>query len=146
MKTPEDEGASIGFQIAPMIDVVFVIMLFFMVMASSVRVERELNTKLPGRGETSTATEFFDEQTVSIAENGEVALNDEPVDNLTDKKLPQLTATLMRLKESSKAANSPIVLTIVSELNAKYERTIDVLNACAAAKVDNVTFTVGEED
>jgi len=38
------------------------------------------------------------------------------------------------------------VLTIVSELNAPYERTIDVLNACAAARVDNVTFTVGEEE
>ena len=37
-----------GFQIAPMIDVVFVIMLFFMVMAGAVKVENELNTQLPG--------------------------------------------------------------------------------------------------
>jgi len=62
------------------------------------------------------------------------------------KKLPQLTGLLTRLKQTSDAAKAPVVLTIVSELNAKYERTIDVLNACAAAKVDNVTFTVGEED
>ena len=43
-----DGGGNLGFQIAPMIDVVFVIMLFFMVMAGAVKVERELNTKLPG--------------------------------------------------------------------------------------------------
>jgi len=36
---PETADASPGFQIAPMIDVVFVIMLFFMVMAGAVKVE-----------------------------------------------------------------------------------------------------------
>lgn len=35
------DDIAIGFQIAPMIDVVFVIMLFFMVMTGSVKVERE---------------------------------------------------------------------------------------------------------
>ena len=39
-----NEG-NLGFQIAPMIDVVFVIMLFFMVMAGAVKVENELNTQ-----------------------------------------------------------------------------------------------------
>jgi biopolymer transport protein ExbD len=146
MKVPMEDSGTLGFQIAPMIDVVFVIMLFFMVMASNVRVEQELNTKLPGTAETSTATEFYDEQIVGIAENGEVTLNDEPVDSADSKDLPQFTATLMRLKQSSDAAKAPVVLTIVSELNAEYDRTINVLNACAAAKVDNVTFTVGEEE
>ena len=43
----ETEEAQAGFQIAPMIDVVFVIMLFFMVMAGAVKVERELKTLFP---------------------------------------------------------------------------------------------------
>ena len=146
MKLPVEDSGGLGFQIAPMIDVVFVIMLFFMVMASSVRVEKELNTKLPGTAETSKATECYDEQIVGIAENGEITLNDEPVDSPQSKDLPQFTNTMMRLKQSSDAAKSPVVLTIVSEMNAPYQRTIDVLNSCAAAKVDNVTFTVGEEE
>ncbi|MBA3272733.1 MAG: biopolymer transporter ExbD, partial [Chthoniobacterales bacterium] len=56
-----NEG-NLGFQIAPMIDVVFVIMLFFMVMAGSVKEEKELNTQLPGTAETSGPTDFVDEQ------------------------------------------------------------------------------------
>ena len=146
MRMPVEDTGTLGFQIAPMIDVVFVIMLFFMVMASSVRVEKELNTKLPGTTETSSAVEFNDEQLVGIAENGEITLNDDPVDSPESKDLPVFTNTLKRLKQSSDAAKSPVVLTIVSELNAPYQRTIDVLNACAAAKIDNVTFTVGEEE
>ena len=146
MRMPEEDTGTLGFQIAPMIDVVFVIMLFFMVMASSVRVEKELNTKLPGTAQTTSAPEFNDEQIVGIAENGEITLNDDPIDSPESKDLPALTNTLKRLKQSSDAAKSPVVLTIVSELNAPYQRTINVLNACAAAKVDNVTFTDGEDD
>ena len=40
-RTIETDQLVMGFQIAPMIDVVFVIMLFFMVMAGAVKVERE---------------------------------------------------------------------------------------------------------
>ena len=50
---PETADAAPGFQIAPMIDVVFVIMLFFMVMAGAVKVEHELKTTLPGNAETA---------------------------------------------------------------------------------------------
>ena len=135
-----------GFQIAPMIDVVFVIMLFFMVMAGAVKVENELNTKLPGSAETSSSVDFVDEQIITISDAGEVALNDEPFDDAKSPLLPQLTATLQRLKQASDAAKSPLAITIASEPQAKYGRGIDVLNALAAAKIDNVTFTVDEEE
>jgi biopolymer transport protein ExbD len=136
---------NLGFQIAPMIDVVFVIMLFFMVMAGAVKVERELNSQLPGNAETSTATDFVDEQIVQIAENGEVSLNEEPMDTKDSRDLPKFTATMTRLKVTSDQAKSPCLVTVVSEPNAKYSRTIDVLDALAVAGVTNVTFTIGEE-
>src|SRR5947208_16901117 len=91
-----NEG-NVGFQVAPMIDVVFVIMLFFMVMAGAVKVENELNTQLPGTAETSTSTDFVDEQIITISDAGEVSLNDEPFDSAKNQDLPQLKATLMRL-------------------------------------------------
>ncbi len=136
----------LGFQIAPMIDVVFVIMLFFMVMAGAVKVENELNTQLPGTAERSSSTEFVDEQIITISDTGEVSLNDEPFDSPQSKDLPQLKATLMRLKQNSDAAKTAAVVTIISDELAKYSRTIDVLDALAVAKIDNVTFTVVEEE
>jgi len=141
----EDDG-TLGFQIAPMVDVVFVIMLFFMVMAGAVKVENELTTKLPGSTETSTGVEFNDETVITISDEGEVSLNDEPFDSAASASLPQLRATLMRLKESSDNSRQPAVVTIVSDPHAKYSRTIDVLNALASAKISNVTFTVTEDE
>ena len=41
------EDGDIGFQIAPMVDVVFVLMLFFMASAGQQVVERELSVALP---------------------------------------------------------------------------------------------------
>lgn len=137
---------NVGFQIAPMIDVVFVIMLFFMVMAGAVKVETELNTQLPGSADTGGPTDFVDEQIITIAESGEVSLNEEPLDSLASKDLPQLTGSLMRLKQASEASKSLLTVTIASEAQSKYGRAIDVLNALAAAKIDNVTFTVSEEE
>jgi biopolymer transport protein ExbD len=140
-----NEG-NVGFQIAPMIDVVFVIMLFFMVMAGQVRVEKELNSQLPGVAETSGGTDFVDEQLITIAENGEVSLNDEPMDSPKSHDLPQLKNTLLRLKQNADAAKTPVIVTIISEELAKYSRTVDVLDALAVAKIDSVSFTVNEEE
>ena len=137
---------NVGFQIAPMIDVVFVIMLFFMVMAGAVKIENELNTQLPGTAATSTSTDFVDEAIITISDIGEVSLNDEPFDTPQSKELPQLRGTLMRLKQNADAAKTPAVVTIISDEQAKYSRTVDVLDALAVAKIDNVTFTVAEEE
>ncbi len=128
-----------------MIDVVFVIMLFFMVMAGAVKVENELNTTLPGSTESSTATDFVDEIIISISDSGEVALNDEPLDAPESRDLPRLRDTLMRLKQNADNAKTPAVVTIVSDPNAKYSRTVDVLDALAVAKIETVTFSVSDE-
>jgi biopolymer transport protein ExbD len=142
----QQKDGDLGFQIAPMIDVVFVIMLFFMVMAGSVKVEKELNSQLPGNAETSGATEFVDEQVITITEAGEVSLNDEPLSPPDDRTMDRLKSTLVRLKEASDQAKSPTLVTVVSEPAAKYSRTIDVLDALAVSGINNVTFTVTEEE
>jgi biopolymer transport protein ExbD len=120
-----NEG-NLGFQIAPMIDVVFVIMLFFMVMAGAVKVENELNTQLPGMAETAESMDFVDEQIITIEDNGQVSLNDEPFDSPESRELRDLRGTLMRLKQNADAAKTPAVVTIISDEQAKYSRTVDV--------------------
>ncbi len=92
-----------GFQIAPMIDVVFVIMLFFMVMAGAVKVERELKTQLPGIGTPNLSNEDTppDEIIVTVEETGVVTLNEEEFDTADNKTLPNFTGTLMKLKQEA---------------------------------------------
>ncbi len=143
---PMAEEGTPGFQIAPMIDVVFVIMLFFMVMAGAVKVEKELNIDLPGVENPDSPVDFVDEQIITISEEGEVALNDEVMDSPTSVLLPELTNSLVRLKKSTDAAKSPLVVTIISDTTAKYSRAIQIMDALAAAQVTSVTFTVSDDE
>lgn len=144
--TSNPNEGNVGFQIAPMLDVIFVIMLFFMAMVGQVKIEQELNTQLPGSAETKGQQDFVDESIITISEDGEVALNDDIMDSPDSTTLPQLKGTLMRLKENADAAKTPAVVTIVSDATARYSRTIDVLNALSVAGITNVTFTIAEQN
>lgn len=135
---------ALGFQIAPMIDVVFVIMLFFMVMVGTVRVERELTTRLPSPGGPLVSFPV-DEITIGILEDGTVTLNEEAFDSPRSKALPSLTATLRRVASSSARQGQSVLATIQAEEMASYERVIDVLNSLHQAAIQNVTFTVGTQ-
>ena len=143
--TPNPNEGTVGFQIAPMIDVVFVIMLFFMVMAGAVKVERELNCQLPGTVETAKEVPFADEQVVQITAQGDVLLNEEPMGNAADKKLQNLRAVLMRVKANCDAAKTPAVVVIASEAKAKHGRAMDVLDALSEVGISSVSFNVTEE-
>ena len=147
MKMPiQANNPDVGFQIAPMIDVVFVILVFFMSLAAQIRIEQILQTKLPGVSVAGTPTEFVDEQILQVSEDGEVTLNDEGYDNPDSRELPQLRSTLGQLKASSDAAKTKLVVTLISAPESPYYRTIDVLNALAYAEITNVTFTAEEPE
>jgi biopolymer transport protein ExbD len=139
------EPVNVGFQIAPMIDVVFVIMLFFMVMANSVKMERHLSFGLPAPIENERPMLPPTELDVVIAEDGVVMMNDEQYDAVGQKAMPLFTAALQRISADAVARGDKVLVTIRAEEQASYERIIDVMNAMSKAKLANVTFTVGEE-
>ena len=135
-----------SFQIAPMIDVVFVIMLFFMVMAGSMKVERELRMKLPGPVMTDASPRLPDAEIIlGVHEDGSVTLNEEPMDHPADKYLPALTATLSRLAQASQRDHSRILATVEAEPAAPYSRIIDVLASLQRVSIADVTFAVAGE-
>ena len=137
---------NLGFQIAPMIDVVFVILLFFIVQASDIQVENAHVTKLPGTVETKSDTPLPDEIAVRIDDDGQVYLNDDPLDSPTAKNLPEFASNMNQLRENSDAAKSEVLVTIYANELARYERVVDVLDALSRAKVSNVTFQAGSPD
>ncbi len=129
----EPEG-NLEFQIAPMVDVIFILILFFMCSAGATRVENELSLKLPGRLSQDQPLRMLDEQIIEIEENGQIILNSQQLDTSA------LGATLQRYKAISDDSKSTTVITILTARNTKYQRIIDVLNECAVAKIESVTF------
>ena len=60
--------------------------------------------------------------------------------------MPELVKTLVRFRQTAEANHVPAMITIAPEDDVVQQRVVDVLNACTAAKVGNVTFAVGGED
>ena len=137
---------NLGFQIAPMIDVVFVILLFFIVQASDIQVETAHVTKLPGTVELKEGIVTPDEIAVRVEDDGQVYLNDDPLDTPEAKNLPELASNLNQLRESSDASKTEVLVTIYANDLARYERVVDVLDALSRAKISNVTFQAGSPD
>ncbi len=186
-----------GFQIAPMIDVVFVVLVFFMALAAQIRVERDLALRLPGTPASGVAALPEEEYTVAVGPLGEISFNDEPCDGPESTDLPGLRTLLGALRSGRPAdrpaaetsavglagsagvtamadhgtedggtrlatgvvatggANAVVRMTpvtdegpmivIASDPSSRYDRTIAVLDALAAAGMRRVSLA-GEED
>jgi biopolymer transport protein ExbD len=137
---------NLGFQIAPMIDVVFVILMFFIVQASNIQVETSHVTKLPGTEESKEGIMTPDEIAVRIEDDGQVYLNDDPLDTPEAKNLPEFASSLNQLRESSDASKAEVLVTIYANDLARYERVVDVLDALSRAKISNVSFQAGSSE
>ena len=123
-----------GLQIAPMLDVMFVLLLFFMVMAGKQVKEAELGVQVPG---ASTATSTAQSPvTLRVSPDGVVTFNDSTVDGRDDHDMPKLRGRLKALIEASPDQS----VIIRPNEKAPYQRIIDVLNACGAERVKNLTF------
>lgn len=138
---------NLQFQIAPMIDVIFILILFFMCSAGAVKTERHLASSLPGTAATDAPVDIPDEQLIQITSAGQVLLNDREFDaGGKSHEMPQLLATLQRFRQAAVAGKTEAMVTITPQAYANYQRVIDVMNVCAAANIKNVSFRLETED
>ena len=130
--SPGTHDGDIGFQIAPMVDVVFVLMLFFMACAGWQKNERELSATLTGPGSGSPTPLI-----IEIASDGRVLLNDQPLGDSGDRQLAPLRAWIADARARF-GSDDPVVIRPAATV--RHERIIDVLAATQAAGVKTVSF------
>lgn len=129
----------------PMIDCVFLLLIFFMVSSTMHRQEADISFALPGVADQSEPVEIPDEQIIEIFDDGTVVLNELKYDSPDSRDMPELLETLLRFKATADANKVEAMITIAPTGEVKHQRVVDVLNACAAARIANVTFaTEGE--
>jgi biopolymer transport protein ExbD len=140
MKVALTKNEDPDIQVAPLIDMVFLLLVYFMASASLARPEADLGIRLPGMLSQAQSVELPDEQMVEVRASGHVALNGREYDSPDSVDLPQLLATLIRYRQSAEASRNEPMITIAAEDESKHQRVIDVMNACAAAGIKNVSF------
>lgn len=126
-------------QIAPLIDVVFLLLIYFMVTASLVKKEGDISFILPASVPPAKMIEIPVEAQIFILEDGSVEL-----DGLRfspgDLALDGLAVQVAGLREIATAQQSPFSVTITPHERARQARIVDVMDACAAAGAKNLSF------
>jgi len=132
------EDGDIGFQIAPMVDVVFVLLLFFMSCAGQQIIEKELNINLPSglpaTGPVPPVTPII----IDISPDGKVQSSGKDYDSPTSKDLPELKAWL---KDTMSKFDNKDPVIIRPDPQTRHERIMDVLNAASFAGVTKLSFS-----
>lgn len=131
--------------ITPMIDAVFLLLIFFMVTSTLHRQEADISFALPGVAQQSEPVEMPDEQIIDIYADGRVMLNNLEYDSPENPEMPELLDMLIRFKATAVANQTEAMITINPAGDVKHQRVVDVLNACAAAEIENVTFAMEGE-
>jgi biopolymer transport protein ExbD len=140
------EHPQIELQIAPMIDVCFLLLFFYILTSKPVKPEADMHMTLPGTVAQQEAIDIPDEQRITISDNGQIILNDLPIDKPDSTELTALLATLKRFKESADANKTEALITLDVSDNASHQRVVDVLNVCANAGITGVTFAGAEQE
>ena len=129
------ESGDFGFQIAPMVDVVFVLLLFFMACAGQNIKEGFFQIGLPSSSPSTTDVKI--PIIVDVDALGNVFVNGDPKSaGPKDRDLKQLEEFLKSAMKSS--PDEPVI--IRPNMEARHERVVDVLNACRIARVAKLTF------
>ena len=136
MRTDTPEEQEIGFQITPIVDIVALLIMFFMCTASKVKPEGQIGVTLPGSGEGASVAEV--EVYLGIQPDGAVTFNESPIGTPMDDKLQQLRD---KLKSITTRFGDKIPVYIAPAPNCMHQRVIDVLDACAASGIKNLSFS-----
>ncbi len=146
MQIRRKDVQTVEMQMGPMIDMVFLLLVFFMVTAKPIKQESDINLGLPGTVSQEETVDIPDEQRITIRADGQVILNEQPMDTIASEELPTLLATLKRFKEAADSNKSEALITIQADDGAKHQRIVNVLNVCAKAKITGVTFADDSEE
>lgn len=131
-----------GFSLDSMLDIVFLLLIYFMVTAAFIKEEADISLSLPSRLQQEEPLDMPEEQIIDILADGRVLLNGQPYDSPSAADLPQLTTTLTRFRLAAGDAQVPAFIIVQAEDEARHQRVIDVLNACAVAGITLVSFNL----
>lgn len=137
MKLTRNVESKVGYQVSPLIDIVFLLIIYFMVTASLVKKEADMSFALPQK-----PGPIFDlplEVAIEIVADGTVEVEGVRFAS-ADRALNELTRQITGLKQVAASQRSEFYVTIVPHREALHGRIIDVMDACSAAGVKKLGF------
>jgi biopolymer transport protein ExbD len=127
-------------QIAPLIDVVFLLLIYFMVTASLIKKEADLSFILPAKVDTPDPITLPIEIMIEVSEAGVISVNGMVYGR--GGNLDDLIGQLLSFSQAAESSKSELIVNILPEDKAVHSHIVKVMDACAAANVKNMSFSM----
>lgn len=139
---PFQGAAGAELDMSPLIDVAFLLLIYFLVATTLNREEADLSLALPGTSAIGGDPVKIDLLTVRIDAQSQVWVNNDLVEqDLNRRELAALMDRLVRYRQSAAIAKSQPMVIIDCAGEAKEKRFVDVLNACTRAGIHQLTLS-----
>ena len=123
-----------GIQLAPLVDVLLLLLIFFLMTWNAARNENELDVKVPKASSAKEKMAPIGDVIVNVKADGNVVVNRR---TLSASELTELLKGLVQL-------NSDQAVVIRGDEAGAYKNIINVLNICSEAGVTNVAFATAK--
>ncbi len=123
---PEEEPEEFGFQLAPLVDIVFLLLVFFLVATTYLDEEKDLAVKLPSASSAKGAPGArLQRVLVNVRHDGTIILERRPVSR----------EELYRALVEARRANPNVPVVLRGDLSATHGEIVGVLDLCCRARV-----------
>lgn len=131
-KVPQDDG---GFDLTPMIDVVFLLIVFFMTVASMLTAEK-IRMNLSVAEESAIPKEIKDRYTFSVTKEGQLYAG---ANQVTEQELAQSLARLTQL-------GPQIKIVLRADRDTEHQHVNKLLALCAQYGINDIIFATYQTD
>jgi biopolymer transport protein ExbD len=122
--------------IAPMVDVLLVVLVFFIVTWNFALSENELDVRVPNASKANEAQPYVGQVVINITSRGAIVVN----------RLEKSPAELLdQLKKLSQLYPDQAVI-VRGDQAVDYKHIVDVLDICRQADIWNVAFATGKPE
>jgi biopolymer transport protein ExbD len=130
------EPRVLGFMIAPMVDILLVVLVFFIVTWNFALTENELDVRVPTATKANEPQPYVGQVVINIAANGTIIVNRQ------QKSSQEL---LEQLKKLSQLYPDQAII-VRGDQAVDYKHIVDVLDVCRRADIWNVAFATGKPE
>ena len=127
--------AAPAFQLAPLIDILLVILCFFILTWNSALHENELDVRVPAAKSAKEAQPYLGQVVINIRSDGTFVMNKTPL---------SAEALAERLKKLSGLCPDQAVI-VRGDESVEYKHIASVLDICRSADIWNVAFATARE-
>ena len=135
---PANDEADASFQIAPMIDIVFLLLVFFIATTALRQWEREIQIGLPTAEHSTGIAKQPNDIIINVTREGRIIVFKR------EWELEKLRSRLS-LYARARAGQAPPAVIIRADGETQHQNVVNVIEACVSANLRNISFVTIEE-